>query len=293
MSSAGRDDQHEPRSCTASGSRRSSTTTTRPGPAGTVMFAPPFRDPFNYDFDPLILDRHRRGRRGDAQRASSPRASRASTMRRGANYSTWWNGGLRTTAYFHNMIGLLTETIGNPTPMRDPVRARPPAAERRPAVSRSRRRSGTSASRSTTRSPPTGRCSTSRRATARTSSTTSTGWARTRIDTRQPGHLDDLPAAAAGGEGRDRASGAAAGAAATRAWRRAASRNTVPIAQYESLREAGVARSARLHPPADQPDFLTATKFVNALHQDRRRRASRDRGVHRRAASSIRPARTW
>ncbi|MBA2571863.1 MAG: hypothetical protein H0V06_02370 [Gemmatimonadetes bacterium] len=39
------------------------------------------------------------------------------TMRRGANYSTWWNGGLRTTVYFHNMIGLLTETIGNPTPM--------------------------------------------------------------------------------------------------------------------------------------------------------------------------------
>src|SRR5262249_12866663 len=34
--------------------------------------------------------------------------------------STWWNGGLRTTCYFHNMIGLLTETIGNPTPMEIP-----------------------------------------------------------------------------------------------------------------------------------------------------------------------------
>src|SRR5690606_33089053 len=42
------------------------------------------------------------------------------TMRSGANYSTWWNGGLRTTVYFHNMIGLLTETIGNPTPMTIP-----------------------------------------------------------------------------------------------------------------------------------------------------------------------------
>ena len=30
---------------------------------------------------------------------------------------TWWNGGLRTVTYFHNMIGLLTEIIGNPTPM--------------------------------------------------------------------------------------------------------------------------------------------------------------------------------
>ena len=39
------------------------------------------------------------------------------TMRKGANYSTWWNGGLRTSAYFHNQIGLLTETIGNPTPV--------------------------------------------------------------------------------------------------------------------------------------------------------------------------------
>src|SRR5690606_30148701 len=32
-------------------------------------------------------------------------------------YSTWWNGGLRTAPYFHNMIGILTETIGRPTPM--------------------------------------------------------------------------------------------------------------------------------------------------------------------------------
>lgn len=38
-------------------------------------------------------------------------------MRTGANYSTWWNGGLRTIPYFHNMIGLLTEIIGDPTPM--------------------------------------------------------------------------------------------------------------------------------------------------------------------------------
>ena len=42
-------------------------------------------------------------------------------MRRGANYSTWWNGGLRTSPYFHNMIGLLTETIGNPTPIEIPL----------------------------------------------------------------------------------------------------------------------------------------------------------------------------
>jgi hypothetical protein len=43
------------------------------------------------------------------------------TSRTGSSYSTWWNGGLRTTVYFHNMIGLLTETIGNPTPMEIPL----------------------------------------------------------------------------------------------------------------------------------------------------------------------------
>ena len=39
------------------------------------------------------------------------------TTRNGGPFSTWWNGGLRTTAYFHNVIGLLTETVGNPTPI--------------------------------------------------------------------------------------------------------------------------------------------------------------------------------
>lgn len=89
------------------------------GPTGTVMFAPPFRDPFNYVFDPLIVT-------GIDQVGSAmhhrfvAEGKGGVTMRRGANYSTWWNGGLRTTAYFHNIIGLLTETIGNPTPIQIP-----------------------------------------------------------------------------------------------------------------------------------------------------------------------------
>ena len=86
------------------------------GPSGTVLFCPPFRDPFNYDFDPLVtvgtdllgLAMHERfiaeGKPG-------------AIMRTGASYSTWWNGGLRSTGYFHNIIGILTEMIGNPTPM--------------------------------------------------------------------------------------------------------------------------------------------------------------------------------
>lgn len=90
------------------------------GPAGTVMFAPPFRDPFNYNFDPLVpigIDLVAASMHDRFLREGKPGV----TMRTGSNYSTWWNGGLRTTAYFHNMIGLLTETIGNPTPMEIPL----------------------------------------------------------------------------------------------------------------------------------------------------------------------------
>jgi len=89
------------------------------GPSGTVLFAPPFRDPFNYVFDPLVpvgIDLVGAAMHQRFIAEGKPGA----TMRRGANYSTWWNGGLRTTAYYHNMIGLLTEAIGNPTPMEIP-----------------------------------------------------------------------------------------------------------------------------------------------------------------------------
>ena len=89
------------------------------GPAGTVMFAPPFRDPMNYNLHSQImtgLDQV-----GSAMHARFVAEDKPGvTMRGGMLYSTWWNGGLRTAAYFHNVIGILTETIGNPTPMRIP-----------------------------------------------------------------------------------------------------------------------------------------------------------------------------
>lgn len=89
------------------------------GPAGTVMFAPPFRDPMNYNLHSQImtgLDQV-----GSAMHARFVAEQKPGvTMRGGMLYSTWWNGGLRTAAYFHNIIGILTETIGNPTPIRIP-----------------------------------------------------------------------------------------------------------------------------------------------------------------------------
>ena len=85
------------------------------GPAGSVLAGPPYRDPFNYVFDPLIVTSI------DAVGAAMNNRLNVEnkpgyTQRAGSQFSTWWNGGLRTTPYFHNMVGLLTEIIGNPTP---------------------------------------------------------------------------------------------------------------------------------------------------------------------------------
>jgi len=89
------------------------------GPAGTVIFSPPFRDPFNYNFDPMIvmgLDMVGAAMHQRFLEEGKP----GFTMRSGSNYSTWWNGGLRTIGYFQGIIGILTEAIGNPTPARIP-----------------------------------------------------------------------------------------------------------------------------------------------------------------------------
>jgi hypothetical protein len=89
------------------------------GPAGAVLFAPPFRDPFNYNFDPLVvLGVDMVGSAIHTRLAAEGKPG--AVMRSGAPYSTWFNGGIRTTSYFHNQIGILTETIGNPTPVEIP-----------------------------------------------------------------------------------------------------------------------------------------------------------------------------
>jgi hypothetical protein len=85
------------------------------GPTGTVMFSPPFRDPFNYVYDPIIVNTL--DQVGAAMHTRFDVEGKPGvTTRSGSNYSTWWNGGLRTMVYFHNQVGLLTESIGNPTP---------------------------------------------------------------------------------------------------------------------------------------------------------------------------------
>ncbi|HEY3835653.1 MAG TPA: M14 metallopeptidase family protein [Bryobacteraceae bacterium] len=90
------------------------------GPRGAVVFIPPFRDPFNYNYDPLIVMQIEQ--LGTAMHSRLLAEGKyGSGMRSVSTYSTWYNGGLRTTTYFHNMIGLLTEIIGSPTPTRIPL----------------------------------------------------------------------------------------------------------------------------------------------------------------------------
>lgn len=90
------------------------------GPAGTILWTPPLRDPFNYNQDPLIpLGIQTIGLALQTRLAAEGKPG--ATSRSGGPYDGWWNGGLRNTAAFHNMIAILTEMIGNPTPQRVPL----------------------------------------------------------------------------------------------------------------------------------------------------------------------------
>jgi hypothetical protein len=90
------------------------------GPAGTVLWSPPLRDPYNYNLDPiLILGLQSLGVAMHTRLAVEGKPG--ATMRSGGPYDGWWNGGIRNTATFHNIIALLTEAIGSPTPMRIPL----------------------------------------------------------------------------------------------------------------------------------------------------------------------------
>lgn len=90
------------------------------GPPGSIVAGSPYRDPFNYVFDPLIitgLDAIGAAKQNRLNVEGKP----GYTSKSGSVFSTWYNGGLRTTTYFHNMLGLLTEIVGSPNPMDIPL----------------------------------------------------------------------------------------------------------------------------------------------------------------------------
>ncbi len=77
------------------------------GPAWARIFLPPFADPVNPRIHPGVTT--------SVNLIGSAMANRFAMKKMpGAVsdmiYSMWWNGGMRTVPYFHNMIGLLTET---------------------------------------------------------------------------------------------------------------------------------------------------------------------------------------
>jgi hypothetical protein len=90
------------------------------GPGGSVVAGPPYRDPFNYVFDPGMItgiDGVGAAMINRLNLENKPGYTRLG----GSVFSTWYNGGLRTTTHFHNMIGLLTEIVGSPTPAEIPL----------------------------------------------------------------------------------------------------------------------------------------------------------------------------
>jgi hypothetical protein len=92
----------------------------RSGPAGEVIFIPPFRDPVNHNLDPLVtLGIQAVGTAMHSRLVAQGKGG--SGMRTQANYDGWWNGGMRNATTYHNTIAILTEIIGNPTPIEIPL----------------------------------------------------------------------------------------------------------------------------------------------------------------------------
>ena len=90
------------------------------GPQGVIIAIPPFRDPFNYNFDPMIItELNMLGAAMQTRYVTEGKPGFAYSSQ--VSYSTWYNGGLRTICYFHNIVGILSEIKGSPTPMDLPL----------------------------------------------------------------------------------------------------------------------------------------------------------------------------
>ncbi len=85
------------------------------GPAGQVVFIPPFPGPSNHNINPQVtLGNQSLGLAMHSRLVAEGKGG--STMFEYGPYTEWSNGILRASAYYHNQIGILTEIIGNPTP---------------------------------------------------------------------------------------------------------------------------------------------------------------------------------
>jgi len=239
------------------------------GPAGAVLFAPPFRDPFNYNFDPLIpLGIDMVGAAIHTRLAAEGKPG--AVMRSGAPYSTWFNGGIRTTSYFHNQIGILTETIGNPTPVEIPfvLDMQLPRADVPNPIA-----PGIFPFRTAIEYSITNNMAILDIASKRHEDFLFNMYkmAKNAIDkgnrdswTIHPQRIKAAEAAIQAAQGAQRGASAADGGG--RGGRGGGGRGGAPIAIYNSvLRDPKMRDPRGFILPSDQPDFPTATKFVNVL----------------------------
>jgi hypothetical protein len=230
------------------------------GPAGTVMFIPPCRDPFNYNIHPMVIN--------GIERVSGAMIERflaedkpGVTIRTGARYSTWFNGGLSTACQFHNMIGLFTETIGSPTPSQVPLLATkqlPTSDYLAPIPPQSWR------FRQSVEYVHTANRALLDYAARNRSLLLHNIWVmgKQSIDRGSRDHWSVTPkvVAAAGG----RAAPAGGGGGGGQGFRQGGGGQGA--AEFEKKFHDPANRDARGYIiPSDQPDFLTATKFVNTL----------------------------
>ncbi len=93
----------------------------QPAPDYARIFIPPFADPVNPDIHPGVTTGVNLV--GAAMAARFAQKGMPGYVSRSV-YSMWWNGGMRLTPYFHNMVGILTETAHRPPTPRvyDPER---------------------------------------------------------------------------------------------------------------------------------------------------------------------------
>jgi hypothetical protein len=192
------------------------------------------------------------------------------TQRTGSVFSTWWNGGLRTTTYFHNMVGILTETIGSPTPMEVPLvpgRLLPNGATPFPAVPQKWHYAQSIAYSLSMNYAVLdfaarhrdallfGMWRMGRNSIERGSRDHWTHYPR-HIEAIKAAHLRDNP------PGR----GSAAEDEGSRSYGNTPGNRRIPTKYYAEVLKKPELRDARAYiVPADQPDFPTAVKFINAL----------------------------
>ncbi len=81
-------------------------------PRWTRIFVPPFADPVNPNIPSQVITGTNLV--GNAMVNRFQQEGKDGVISR-LTFSMWWNGGMRTAPYFHNQIGILTET-GHPSP---------------------------------------------------------------------------------------------------------------------------------------------------------------------------------